>query len=100
MTIVLLAWTYVVGMVALVEAFGAEGSFLGALVTLTLYGVLPLALLTYISGGSRRRRAARAAERAKVHPAGALATGTSDRVDPGGSGQPAGEAVAPVREEP
>jgi len=90
--IVTLAWGYVVLMAALVEASGPEGSILGALVTVLLYGGLPLAVLSYISGAGRRRRAARAASAGPATP-------TSDRVDPGGGGLPAGEALAPVRKE-
>jgi 4-amino-4-deoxy-L-arabinose transferase-like glycosyltransferase len=91
--IVLLGWGYVVLMMALAEASGPHGSLLGALVTLLLYGVLPLSVLLYIGGTRARwqaRRRAEAAERA--------AAGSGD-VDPGGGGQAAGDAVAPIREE-
>jgi hypothetical protein len=90
MTVVVIAWSYVVLMVALVEALRPSGSVLGAIFTVLLYGVLPLAVLIYISGGKARRRAARAAE----------AAGASDGVDPGRGGQPPAEPVAPEREEP
>jgi hypothetical protein len=100
--IVTLAWGYVVLMAALVEATGPQGSILGAVVTVLLYGALPIAVLSYISGAGRRRRAARAADAAAPEPApdidGARAA-ASDGVDPGGGGQAAGEAVAAVRKE-
>ena len=85
MLIVAVGWGYVVLMMALAEALEPGGSVLGAIVTLLLYGVLPLAIVVYIGGARKRARARRAA---------------SGDVDPGGGGEPAGDAVAPVREEP
>jgi len=82
MHLVALGWIYVALMMALAEALGPGGSVLGALVTFTLYGALPLGLVLYIGGAGLRRRRARL-----------------ERVDPGGGGEPAGEPVAPVREE-
>jgi hypothetical protein len=86
--IVLIGWAYVVVLMAAVEAFGTNGSVLGALVTLLLWGVLPLSIVTYI-GGTRARARMRALREAQ----------RSRDVDPGGGGEPAGDAVAPVREE-
>ena len=88
MQIVAIGWAYVVLMMVLAEALGPGGSVLGAIVTLLLYGVLPLGIVLYI-GGARRR--ARARHRALA---------ALDDVDPGRGGQAAGAAVAPVREEP
>ncbi len=88
MHLIALGWMYVVLMMALAEALGPGGSVLGALVTFVLYGVLPLAIVLYVGGARLRARARRAAR------AG------SESVDPGGGGEAAGEAVAPVREEP
>jgi hypothetical protein len=85
--IVALGWAYVVLMMTLAEALGPGGSVLGAIVTLLLYGVLPLGIVLYIGGARGRARARR------------LASASGD-VDPGRGGEPAGEAVAPVREEP
>jgi hypothetical protein len=108
--IVTLGWAYVVLMAALVEATGPNGSILGAIVTVLLYGALPIAVLSYISGAGRRRRAARAAASTPAaagaasapQAAGALAGervgAGSDGVDPGGGGQAPGEALATVRE--
>jgi hypothetical protein len=86
--IVAVGWAYVVLMMVLAEAFGPSGSVLGAIVTLCLYGVLPLAIVLYIGNTRARARARRAAEQT-----------TSGDVDPGRGGQAAGDAVAPVREE-
>lgn len=57
MNIVLLAWGYVALMMAAAEAISPQGSWLGALVTLLLYGVLPMALVAYILNTPHRRRA-------------------------------------------
>jgi hypothetical protein len=92
MHVVALAWIYVVLMMVLAEALGPGGSVLGALLTALLYGALPLGLVLYVGGArarARGRRRAAALERAAA----------SEGVDPGGGGQPAGEAVAPVGEE-
>ncbi len=89
MRIVAIGWCYVVLMMALAEALGPSGTVLGALVTLLLYGVLPLGIVLYIGGTRARARARREREAAQ---------GLRD-LDPGGGGQPAGDAVAPVREE-
>ena len=86
MLIVAIGWGYVVLMMALAEALEPGGSVLGAIVTLLLYGVLPLAIVLYIGGARKRGRARRAASLGDV--------------DPGGGGEPAGDAVAPEREEP
>jgi len=84
--IVAVGWTYVVLMMVLAEALGPGGTVLGAIVTLCLYGLLPLAIVLYIGNARARARARRAAR-------------ASGDVDPGGGGQAAGDAVAPVREE-
>lgn len=57
MHLVAMAWIYVVGMMALAEALSPQGSVLGALFTLLLYGVLPLGIVLYLMGTPMRRRA-------------------------------------------
>ena len=91
MLVVAIGWGYVVLMMVLAEALGPGGSVLGAIVTLLLYGVLPIALVLYVGGARGRARARRHAEAAER-------AGSGD-VDPGGGGQAAGDAVAAVREE-
>lgn len=89
MHIVVIAWLYVVLMVAVVEAASSNGTLLGALFTFVGWGLLPLGLLLYIGGTPARKRARRAAE------AAAVASGAPD-----GGGHAAAEPVAPVRKEP
>jgi len=87
--LIAIGWGYVVLMMVLAEALGPGGTVLGAIVTLLLYGVLPLAIVLYIGGTRARARARREREAAPA----------SGDVDPGRGGEAAGDAVAPVREE-
>ncbi|MGY4828696.1 hypothetical protein ACVNIS_08975 [Sphaerotilaceae bacterium SBD11-9] len=89
MYLVAIGWMFVVVMMAAAEAMSPIGTVLGALITLLLYGVLPLSIVLYVMGSPMRRRARRAAER---HEAASAA--------PDGSRHAAGDAVAPEREEP
>lgn len=86
MYLVAIAWIYVVLMMAVAEAMSPMGTVLGAFFTLLLYGALPLGLLMYILGTPHRRRARKAAE--------------ASAETPDGSGEPTGDAVAPVGKEP
>ncbi len=90
MHLVAITWIFIVVLMAMAEAASPQGSLLGALATLLLYGVLPLALALYLLGAPMRRRARRRAD--------ALANATSADRDRGG--HPAGDAIAPEREEP
>ena len=92
MLLVALAWMYVVLMVAVVEATSANGTLLGAVFTLLLYGVLPLGIVGYVMMSPARRRARRAAAAAASAPAAG--------VEPGEAGHPPGDALAPERKEP
>lgn len=53
MHIVATAWIYVVLMMAITER-----SVVAAIMTFLMYGVLPLTILLYVTGTSRRRRRA------------------------------------------
>jgi len=64
MTVVAIAWIYVVLMMALVEALSPQGTVLGAVFTFLLYGVLPLGIVLYVLGTPARRRARARAEAA------------------------------------
>lgn len=59
MYLVAIAWMYVVLMMTLAEALSSQGTLIGALMTLVLYGLLPLSILLYIMGTPLRRRRAR-----------------------------------------
>ena len=111
--IVALAWLYVALMMALAEATSPVGSVLGAIVTFVGYGVLPVALVSYILATPARRRARKAAERAAAE-AIAQASALQPGVEAGNERTSAAQAaagsepaatteaagVAPVRKEP
>lgn len=56
MYVVVIAWLFVVVMMAVVEALSSQGTVLGAVFTLLGYGVLPLSILVYILGTPLRKR--------------------------------------------
>ncbi|MCB1995652.1 MAG: hypothetical protein H6933_12090 [Burkholderiaceae bacterium] len=111
MYLIAIAWMYVVLMMAVAEALSPQGTVIGAVMTLVLYGVGPLALLLYILGTPLRRRQRRAAEAQELQEGQAQATQVTERdeavddaaagsgVAPDGGGQPPGDAVAPVGKE-
>ena len=104
MHIVAVAWIFVVVLMTVAEATSTQGSVLGALVTLVLYGLLPLAIVMYLMGTPMRRRARRAAELQEdaAAEAAAAAARVPDSVASAGDGgsQPAGSGLSPVRKEP
>ena len=81
MYLVAIAWLYVVVLMALAEALGAGGSWLGAAITLALYGVLPLATRSTCIGTPARRAARRAASppQAAIQTAAAIRPVTPSR---------------------
>ena len=87
MYLVLIAWFYVVLMVAVAEAFSSNGTLLGAVITVVLWGLLPMSILAYLMGTSARGRARRAAE------------ASAAAVQPDSGDHAAGDAVAPERKE-
>lgn len=98
MYLIVIAWLYVVLMMAAAEATSRNGTVLGALMTLLLYGLGPITLLVYIMGTPGRKRAIKARELAESNAQKAAAAASSG--EPAGSGEAAAEAVAPVRKEP
>jgi hypothetical protein len=88
--LIVVGWLYVALLMAVAEANHPNGSLLGAIFTLFLYGVGPIALVIYLMGRSARRAARERRER--------LAAPASAQPDAGGEA-PA-DPVAPVREEP
>jgi amino acid permease len=104
MYLIAIAWMYVVVMMALAEALSPQGTVLGAVFTLLLYGLLPLGIVMYLLGTPMRRRALRAAEakaptgpeqNALQSPAGPAASAPK----PDSGGHAAGDAVTPERKE-
>ena len=89
MHLVIVAWLYVVVMMALAEALSSQGTVLGAVFTLVLYGLLPLSIVVYILGTPARKRAR--AQREAASAANGDAGGDAP-------GRPA-PALAPEREE-
>jgi hypothetical protein len=87
MYLVVIAWFYVVVLMSLAEAFSPQGTVFGAIMTLLLYGALPLSIVVYIMGTPARKRALKAAESAAP--------------DAGGHAPAAAqtEGIAPVGEE-
>lgn len=88
MYVVIIAWLYVVLLMAVAEALSSQGTVLGAVFTLLLYGVLPLTIVAYILGTPARKRA-RAQREAASWPDG----------DAGGQAAVAAPAPAPVAPE-
>lgn len=76
--LIAIAWMFVVVLMAAAEATAPQGSVLGALVTLLLYGLLPLAILLYILGTPLRRKVRRAREEAAMPTPGALPSDAAD----------------------
>lgn len=95
MYLVVIAWMYVVLMMAVAEATNTTGSVLGAIITFFLYGVLPMTIVVYVMRTPSRRKARKAQEAAELAAAQASA-----EPDAGGHAAGAAEAgsVTPVRE--
>lgn len=88
MYLVAIAWGFVVVLMTLVEATSTDGTVLGALFTLLLYGVLPLSIVMYVLGTPMRRTARKKLEDLEQADGGDHA-----------SARPA-EPLAPERKEP
>lgn len=87
MYIVAIAWIYVALLMAVAEAFHPTGSIVGAIFTFLLYGVGPVALVTYILGSGDRRRTSRAREQ-------------QGSIQPDAGGHAATDTVTPERKIP
>lgn len=111
MYLIVITWAYVTLMMAVAEATSPQGTLLGALVTFTLYGLLPMGILVYILGTPGRKRKIKAREAAEqaaydaeqaALAAQPAAAGPDLAAPDAGSQAPAaaqGHAVAPVRKE-
>ncbi len=93
MHIVAIAWMFVVLLMTVAEATSTQGTVLGAVITLVLYGLIPLAIVMYLLGTPARWRARRRAE-ASERPV------DSARGDPDGAGHPTRAGFTPEGEEP
>jgi len=94
MHIVAVAWIFVVLLMAAAEASSTQGTLLGALFTLLLYGALPLSIVLYVMGTPARRRARLATEARAAEPS------TGSAPDSDGGSHPPGVTIAPEREKP
>ena len=100
MTLVAIAWVYVVVLMAVAEAMSPQGTLLGALATLLLYGVLPLSIVLYIMATPARRKGRLQAEATALSKAAAAApSAAGSALAPDGSGHAAGDTVTPERKE-
>lgn len=103
MHIVVIAWLYVALMMAVAEATNTTGTVLGAVFTFVLYGVAPVALVVYLISTPARRRKLREREMAAQEAARSAARSATAApeapVEPDAGGEPAADAVAPVRKE-
>lgn len=82
--IVPIAWLYVVVLMAVAEATSAQGTWLGAVITFVLYGLLPLGIVMYVLLSPARRKAARRKQQAHERAAD---TSASSGDEPDGGGQ-------------
>jgi hypothetical protein len=85
LNLVVLGWAYVVLMMAAAEAMSPQGTWLGALVTLLLYGVLPLSIVGYILATPARKRARALREQADASghaPGGPAESLPAERKEP------------------
>ena len=66
--LIVIAWLYVVVMMAVAEATNTTGTVLGAVITFVLYGVGPVALVIYLLTTPARRRRRRSARQRRLLP--------------------------------
>ena len=116
MYLIVIAWIYVVLMMAVAEATNTTGTVMGGIITFFLYGVGPAGLLVYLMGTPARNKAIkkRNAEQRAQHVEGLAAASVTTSADPRTSVLPdagghaaggeetvaAGPGVTPVRKEP
>ncbi len=113
MYLIIIAWIYVVLMMAVAEGTSTTGTVLGAVVTFVLYGVGPAGLVAYLMGAPARnkRNKKRMAEAELAYAQQASAAPISGEPNAGGHAASGGEtvsvadadavdaSVAPVRKE-
>ena len=97
MHLIVLAWLYVTLMMAVVEATSLHGTVVGGVLTFVFYGLVPIALIVYLGGSMRRRRAIQARDAENTIRINAAMI--SGLVEPNAGREAATDPVAPVREE-
>ena len=102
MTLVAVAWIYVVLLMAVAEAMSPQGTLLGAIFTFVLYGLLPLGIVLYIMATPARRKQRQRAEAAEMAAAAEMSAQTAAAAgsapSPDGGGHAPGDAIAAERE--
>lgn len=99
MYLVVIAWVYVVLMMAVAEATATNGTVLGAIFTFILYGMVPLAIVIYIMGTPNRKRAIKARETADMEAARSAEQSSSASCQPDTGGEPPADTVTSMRKE-
>ena len=99
MYLVVIAWVYVVLMMAVAEATATNGTVLGAVITFVLYGLGPLAIVIYIMGTPGRKRAIKAREAAELEAARDAVHSPLPSTQPDAGSETPTHPVAPVRKE-
>lgn len=92
MYLVVIGWLYVVVMMAAAEATHSDGSLLGAIFTFFLYGLMPVALLLYLTKNMGKRR--------RPAPADPIETGPSPDSDSASAAAPDDSSHAAGAAEP
>ncbi len=112
MYLIVIAWIYVVLMMAVAEATNTTGTVMGGVITFFMYGVGPAGLLVYLMGTPARNKAIKkrnAQDRAQHMAELSAAADTSVLPDAGGhatggegtvAATPDGASIPPVRKEP
>lgn len=105
--LLIVAWTYVVLLMAVAEATSVSGSVLAALGIVLFYGALPLGLVVYLLRAAARRRTRRIAGAAarladgRPEPANdAASPAAASTLDPDRGSHAAGDAITPERKKP
>jgi membrane protein implicated in regulation of membrane protease activity len=91
MHLVVIAWLYVALMMAVAEATNSNGTVLGAVFTFLLYGLAPVALVTYLLATPARRRAQREQEERERAAASTA---------PDAGGEAPADAISPIGKKP
>jgi hypothetical protein len=111
MYLIPIAWIYVAVMMSVAEATSSNGTVIGAVFTFVIYGLMPVALLTYIMGTPGRKRKIKAREmlEREQFAAASAQQPAEESVEqsakpsvnaPDASRHAAGDTVAPVGKEP